>query len=618
MRALIPMVCCARLKTVAAVVAVVAAVTVGRPGDAREPPAQSKGEAGTPAPVISPRTWHVASRDLAGLPPETQLRSISEAAAKAEPGDTVVIHGGIYRETVVVDKSGTGERPIRFQAAPGEHVIITGADEIREWTREPGGENVFSAPWSHHFLTGSRTGTHPADDYHKMIGRCEQVFVLGYPLLQVLDRARLGRGTFHVDPDAERIYVCPRDGADLTKKPPLVESSARPVLWRSDGAHVHLCGLRFRYAANQAQHGAVQIRGDHGVLEDCVFESMNSSGATFAAEGLIVRRCLFQDNGQLGFGAHRAHDLLLSDCIIRNNNTKGFNRGWEAGGDKLVLCRGAVLETSQFVNNRGNGIWFDIGNEQCVVRNCLIADNENAGIFYEISYGLHAHDNVIVGNGFGETPGAWGAAAAISLSSSPHCLIERNLMVGNREGFNFREQNRKTPRIDDRNEQWVWNHDQCIRNNVIALNRDAQTRGWFDINDDRHWPAALRDTVGRENGKPARDLAADYLARDSASGPVGLTLETLKFTFENNFYCAQPWQGLFLWGVEWKRHKTYATLDDVRSELKLENGSQTADFRVGDGLMRDFRVSAESLPMTMDCYPRGDVPGVKLGILTTR
>ena len=31
-----------------------------------------------------------------------------------------------------------------------------------------------------------------------------------------------------------------------------------------------------------------------------------------------------------------------------------------------------------------NSVGLDIGNEDCTVRNCLIAHNENAGIFYEI------------------------------------------------------------------------------------------------------------------------------------------------------------------------------------------------------------------------------------------
>jgi hypothetical protein len=606
----------ANVKTAAVLVALASAVCLSRARDGRAsgPGPESRGGGGEPASVPSPRTWHVAPRELSGLSPATRVQTIAEAAAKVQPGDTVVIHGGIYRETVNVDTSGTATSPIRFEAAPGESVIVTGADEIREWRKEADGDNVFSAPWPHRFITWNKTGTHPDDDYHKMIGRCEQVFILGYPLLHVLDRPALSRGTFHVDLEARRLYVCPRDGADLSKRPPLVESSARPLLWQSKGAYVQLRGIRFRYAANMAQRGAVVISGDHGVVEDCVFESMNSSGATFAAAGLIVRRCTFQDNGQLGFGANRAHDLVFSDCIVRNNNVKGFRRGWEAGGDKLVLCRGAVLEKSQFVGNRGNGIWFDIGNEQCVVRNCLIADNEDAGIFYEISYGLHAHDNVIVGNGFNETPGAWGAASAISLSSSPHCLIERNFMIGNREGFNFREQNRKTPLIDDKRERPVWNHDERIYNNIMALNRDAQVRGWFDINDERHWPAVMQHGAENDKGVIARDRTAD----DPAGEPVGLNLEVLKFTFENNLYWAQPWQALFVWGVGWKRHRTYGTLDDVRSELKLESGGQTADLVVADERARDFRVPAESQALKMGCYPRGDVPGVRLGILTTR
>jgi hypothetical protein len=574
-------------------------------------------QAGTAAPAAG-RTWHVAPKERPGLPVDAQVRTISEAAKAAEPGDTVVIHGGIYRETVTVEKSGTAEKPIRFQAALGENVILTGADEIREWRKEPGGENIFSAPWPHRFIGWSKTGTHPGDEYHKLIGRCEQVFILNYPLLQVLARDKLSRGTFFADTEGQRIYVCPRDDSDLSKGPPLVESSSRGLLWHSKGAHVHLRGLRFRYAANMAQHGAAKYEGEGGVIEDCVFESTNSVGASFAAPGLTVRRCVFQDNGQMGFGAVRAHNLLFTECLVRDNNVKGFSRGWEAGGDKLVLCRGAVLEKSRFVGNRGSGIWFDIGNEKSVVRNCLIADNEDAGIFYEISYGLHAHDNVIVGNGFNETPGSWGAAAAIALSSSPNCIIERNLMVGNREGFNFREQNRKTPLIEDKNERWVWNHDQVVRNNTLAYNRDAQTWGWFDIGDGRHWPAALQEAGEKEKGKASEDLAADYKAKDAAGAPVGLSLEKLKISFENNLYSSQPWQGLFHWGVSWKRHKKYAKLDDVRSELKLENGSVAVEFKFEDYLTRDFRVPADSPALKMGCYPKGDIQGVKLGTLPGR
>lgn len=561
------------------------------------------------------RTWHVAPRELVGLPADIQLRTISEAAKNVEPGDTVIIHDGIYRETVTVEKNGTTDKPIRFQSAIGENVTITGADDIKVWNKESGDENIFSTPWPHRFIGWNKIGTHPGDGYHKMIGRCEQVFILNYPLLQVLERNSLSRGTFYVDLEAKRLYVCPRDDTDLSKNPLLVEASSRQLLWQNKGAYIHLRGLRFRYAANMAQHGAVEFEGGHGIVEDCVFESMNSIGATFSTPDLTVRRCVFQNNGQLGFGAYRAHNLLFTECMVRNNNVKGFSRGWEAGGNKLVLCRGVILEKSQFVNNRGSGVWFDIGNEQCTIRNCLIADNEDAGIFYEISYSLHAHDNVIVGNGFNETPGSWGAAAAICLSSSPNCTIERNLMVGNREGFNFREQNRKTPLIEDNNERGIWNHDQIIRNNVMAFNHDAQTWGWFDISDGRHWPATIQEPGEKEKGKADQDLAAAYNAKDASGVPAGLSLEKLKITFENNLYSAQPWQGLFNWGVTWKHHRKYTKLGEVQHELKLENGSRTADFKFEDYLTRDFRVPTDSPALKMGCYPKGDVPGVKLGTL---
>jgi hypothetical protein len=260
-----------------------------------------------------------------------------------------------------------------------------------------------------------------------------------------------------------------------------------------------------------------------------------------------------------------------------------------------------VIEKSQFLTNRGSGIWFDIGNENAEVRNCLIADNDDAGIFYEISYGMYFHDNVIAGNGFRETPGSWGAGAGVCLSSSPDCVIERNLIVGNREGFNFREQNRTTPRIDDDRERPIWNHDERITHNLLAFNRDAQVRGWFDIDDGRHWPATLQNADETRRG-----------------GATGFTLEKLAITFDHNLYEARPWQPLFIWGVEWKRHKRYTTLTEVRQELGFELGSQMAEMSLANDRPYDFRIPPDSPALKVGCYPRGDVPGVRLGVLRSR
>jgi parallel beta-helix repeat protein len=251
-----------------------------------------------------------------------------------------------------------------------------------------------------------------------------------------------------------------------------------------------------------------------------------------------------------------------------------------------------VIENSIFADNKGDGIWFDIGNEDSEVRHCLIVSNENAGIFYEISYDLHAHDNVLIGNGFAFSPGDWGANAGISISSSPNCLIERNLLIGNKEGLSLREQKRSTPLIDGGSEP-VWNHHVTIRNNVLAYNRDAQVWGWFDVDDERHWPKSMQE---------------------GANSAEESSLEKLQLSFEGNLYGPAPGQGLFNWGVTWKRNKKFENLEEVRTQLAFEQSGRCGDVASADIRKLDLRLPADSPAIRMKCYPRGSVPNVKLGV----
>jgi len=567
------------------------------------------------------RDYHVAQRHPAASDEnagtaDAPFLTIAHAASVVQAGDRVVIGSGVYRESVVIETNGTEASPIRFEPAPAARVVVTGADALTEWQKEEGEGAIVSTAWPHRFVTWTKTNAHPSDDRHAMIGRCEQVFVNNYPLLQVLDRAKMSRGTFYVDTEAKRLYLWDRGNRDVAAKGRcLVEASSRSVLWQSKGAYVQVRGIRFRYAANRAQQAAASFRGKGSVIEDCVFEKTNSIGARLGGEDMVIRRCQFLDNGQMGFGAGAAHRTLMTECEVRNNNTKGWNRNWEAGGNKLALCRGLVIEKSRFIGNRGNGIWFDIGNEKCVVRNCLIADNEQAGIFYEISYSLYAHDNVIIGNGFGARFGAWGADGGISLSSSPNCVIERNLLIGNREGFQFREQNRSTPLIDGTKGVKVWNHDNTIRNNVIAYNQNLQVGGWFDVTDGRYWPkTSARRKPAAKGAAPKDDIAAKYKDRDGKT-PAPKDLESLSLVLDGNLYAIAAPQGLFQWGCSWRDHAKFTDLAKVASELGLEQKGKVVPFIFADYLTRDFRVPADSPALKMGCYPKGEIPGVKLGTL---
>ena len=83
-------------------------------------------------------TYHVnpAVESAADANPGTEAapwKTVSRAASAQElqPGDTVVIHSGVYREHVEIKVSGQPERPITFTAEPGARVVLKGSELVR-------------------------------------------------------------------------------------------------------------------------------------------------------------------------------------------------------------------------------------------------------------------------------------------------------------------------------------------------------------------------------------------------------------------------------------------------------------------------------------------------------
>lgn len=84
-------------------------------------------------------TLHVAmtGADSADGSRSRPFRTISRAAELAQPGDTVIVHEGEYREWVRPRRGGlSGTRRITYQAAPGEHVAIKGSERVTGWEPE--------------------------------------------------------------------------------------------------------------------------------------------------------------------------------------------------------------------------------------------------------------------------------------------------------------------------------------------------------------------------------------------------------------------------------------------------------------------------------------------------
>jgi hypothetical protein len=67
---------------------------------------------------------------------EKPFKTISAAASKVKAGDKVIVHGGYYRETVIINLSDTAQAPIMIETASEETPVIKGLDIITGWERD--------------------------------------------------------------------------------------------------------------------------------------------------------------------------------------------------------------------------------------------------------------------------------------------------------------------------------------------------------------------------------------------------------------------------------------------------------------------------------------------------
>ena len=67
------------------------------------------------------------------------FRTISAAAQRAQAGDTITVHAGVYRERVNPPRGGQSDaKRIIYRAAPGERVTIKGSEIVKGWSKVQG------------------------------------------------------------------------------------------------------------------------------------------------------------------------------------------------------------------------------------------------------------------------------------------------------------------------------------------------------------------------------------------------------------------------------------------------------------------------------------------------
>ncbi|MEY4245082.1 MAG: hypothetical protein RLZZ245_2667 [Verrucomicrobiota bacterium] len=92
-------------------------------------------------PSIHAAEWHVSpvGKDSADGTAQAPFQSIARGLNAAKPGDTILLHGGVYRETITPSQSGRSGAPVTLRNAPGATPVISACDPVTgPWTGENG------------------------------------------------------------------------------------------------------------------------------------------------------------------------------------------------------------------------------------------------------------------------------------------------------------------------------------------------------------------------------------------------------------------------------------------------------------------------------------------------
>jgi hypothetical protein len=383
---------------------------------------------------VSPSGSDAASGLLA-----TPWRTLTHAVVAAPSGTTIVLRAGTYREMVEtrVDKRFT------FQPYPNEAAWMSGSRPVTGWVSD--GNAWRKDGWTVRF---SRSWVDPnmIDPLFPMAAYPDMAFIDGTPLRQVGQRAAVVAGTFFVDEASSELWV----GSDPTGH--VVEATVI-----AEGLHVNapdtvIRGLGFKHFGNPLfRLGAVKAVGARTVVEQNVIVDNATAGLSVIGPDAVVRRNTLTRNGQLGVHGHVATRMLLESNVVSGNNSERFVTWQAAGGVKVTNSTGVVMRGNVADDNRGHGLWYDVGSHDATVIHNVTRRNASAGIFFEMSNSAMIAGNVSTDN-----------VAGIQAGESSDVDVWNNVMIDNTYGFKAY----KGPRVAAPTRF-------TIRNNVISTRQPS-------------------------------------------------------------------------------------------------------------------------------------------------
>ena len=237
----------------------------------------------------------------------------------------------------------------------------------------------------------------------------EAVFIDDKPLAKVLSKDALASNEVYIDYAGGRVYLAD----DPTNHK--VEATVASFAFESTASDVSISKLTIEKYGSPAQRGAIHaIDGVRWVIENCEVR-LNSGAGISVGTGTRVHNCDVHHNGQIGIGGN-GNDIRIEGNRIWSNNIYGFDPGWEAGGAKIAESDGVTFRGNHVHDNNGPGLWCDIECRNVVYEDNLVENNQDIGIFHEISFNAVIRRNVVRYNGSRNRSWVWGADIVIAAS----------------------------------------------------------------------------------------------------------------------------------------------------------------------------------------------------------
>lgn len=352
------------------------------------------------------------------------------------PGDKVIFSDGEYRDEMLLlaNKAWSTNQPTIFIAESAGKAIIKGSDIVKgwhkidskryakDWSIEPA--QVFINGVGLTQLGGTIFGGFPNDptsSYNKLHQENNGGGIWPGRFSFSKD-SEMPINSFYYDKDSYKLILNVTVNPNQSK----VEVSVRRRPFYAEGVSgIVLDGLVFEHANTSiaGRGAALTIIGNNNIIRNVVVRNVDLAGIQTVGDGNQLLNSIAEYNGQMGVTMRGAKNRVVG-VNASFNNTRGFNKWWEAGGFKLVGERGfneAEFLHNIAVGNNGDGIWFDWKNKHNLIKGNVAAYNTGFGIHYELSQHAIIQDNKVYGNG----------QRGVFLRDSANCEVSNNLVIGN-------------------------------------------------------------------------------------------------------------------------------------------------------------------------------------------